>query len=463
MNLNAQHNDHGIYGVKQTDKGARVWLDGEILSRNGFKRGVAYRRTIDPKANVIRLIADPEGSYIVSGKNKRGIECPVIDLQSNRIRDITNGMDEVHAVFSDGIIQISISEMAARQIEREERLITELQNGELSESTLCIGGGMATLAIKEGFENQGYNISTKWVVDRESKYLDCATRNNRAITRKTKIIKSSLECVEPSMIEPTSICQLSLPCTGHSLSGRAKLGLKEAESHSDTTSVYGFLRLLSSINAAVYISENVKQAQDSATYILIKQTLALLGYRITEGILDSSQSGSLENRERYWFVAVSSGLPVADWSLIPTYARKYLNIGEALDPIDDKDPMWSDNNYLKAKSVRDAEDGKGFAKRQLVLPSVENVGVINRLYHKRQSTPPMLVREIDDKERLFTAPEQARFKSCDPALVKDESFTTATEILGQGIDMGQGRGIAEMIARSVFSNIKINSNSQNAA
>jgi DNA (cytosine-5)-methyltransferase 1 len=81
---------------------------------------------------------------------------------------------------------------------------------------------------------------------------------------------------------------------------------------------------------------------------------------------------------------------------------------------------------------------------------VENVGTINRLYHKRQSTPPMLVREIDDKERLFTASEQARFKSCDPALVANESFTTATEILGQGIDMGQGRGIAEMVALSVF-------------
>lgn len=446
----ANNQDHGIYGVKQTEKGARVWLDGEILARNGFKRGVSYRRSLDPKSNVIRLIADPEGSYVVSGKSRRGVECPVIDLQSNKIRDITQGMDEVHAVFDNGIIQISISEMAARQIEREEKLLAELQSGELSESTLCVGGGMATLAIKEGFENHGFKVTTKWVVDRESKYLDSAVRNNRAITTGTRILKAPLESIEPRMISSTSICSLSLPCTGHSLSGKSKLKIKEAESHTDATSVYGLMRLLAPINAAVYISENVKQAQDSATYILIKQTLALLGYRITEGLLDSEQSGSLENRERYWFVAVSSGLPVADWEAIPTYARKYLNIGEALDVIDDADPMWSDNEYLKAKSVRDAEAGKGFAKRQLVLPSVENVGTINRLYHKRQSTPPMLVREIDDKERLFTASEQARFKSCDPALVANESFTTATEILGQGIDMGQGRGIAEMIALSVF-------------
>lgn len=456
--------DSGVYSVKKTEKGARIWLDGEILARNGFTRGINYRRSLVPSSNTIRLVADPDGNYTVSGKRKGGGQCPVIDLQSKRIADFAQGADQVQVGFSDGVIEISISAMAARQVEREEKLKSELEAGTISEGTLCAGAGMATLALKEGLKAQGFDMHTDWVVDREGAYLDVGLRNNSAFMSSTTVINAPMEAVEPDMISPVSICQLSLPCTGQSSSGKAKNKIKYAEDHAtDATAVYGMMKLLSRINAAIYVSENVVEAQNSATYSLIRSTLRLLGYNIAEGVLDSEQSGSIENRRRYWFVAVSAGLPEADWSQIPHYPRRYATLGEALDPIDHDDPMWSDNQYLKDKAEKDAAEGKGF-KRQLKVPSDTSCGVINKSYAKRQSTPPYLVRpEIDDKERLFTAAEQARFKGCDPSVVQGVSFTTATEVLGQGIDMPQGRGIAEMLAMTVFAKIHTHFLSKTAA
>lgn len=64
------------------------------------------------------------------------------------------------------------------------------------------------------------------------------------------------------------------------------------------------------------------------------------------------------------------------------------------------------------------------------------------------------MRETDGKERLFTLAEQARVKQCDPSLVEGASFTTGTEALGQGIDMGQGWGVAEMIAQCVLNPLR---------
>jgi DNA (cytosine-5)-methyltransferase 1 len=442
--------DTGYYTVNEGSKGARIWLDGNILRRHGFTRGVNYIRELSDDQRVLRLRVANQGKYVVSGKSKAGDDVPVIDLQSKEISKLTHGMDTVRVDFDNGCISISISHLAAAQIRREARFAQEVKKGEISEATLCVGVGMATLALKEGFERHGLSMRTDYVVDRESTYLDLAMRNNRAIDRRTRILKGSLEEIEPSLITETSIVQLSLPCTGQSLSGRSKLKLAAAEMHpTDATAIYGVMNLLSSMNAAIYISENVKAAQKSTTYELLRKTLTILGYHIHEFVLGPEQSGSVERRERYWMLAVSTGLPQPDTDAIPVYPRRYRSIAEALDPIPDDSPMWSDNTYLKEKARRDLAAGKGFS-RSLVTPADTAVTVLNKSYAKRQSTPSMLVRpHIDDKERLFTPAEQARFKDCDPALVDGASFTLATEVLGQGIDMPQARGIAEMLADRV--------------
>ncbi len=378
--MNTANQDHTYYSVGEYRGVRRIWLEGGALAKRGFTKGVRYRRETDPDNSVIRLIADPNGKLTVSGKEKRkgtGEFLPIIDVRNQEITQITADADEVRVDFGDGEITISVAHMVQQQRRREENLREHLKQDKVTEGTLCSGVGMATLALHEGLAKHGIAMDTRWVMDRDAKYLQLAMDNNLAVSDRTRIFTGPLEAVEPKLVDSVDICQLSLPCTSHSSAGKAKNKIKHAEQHkTDATAVYGLMKLLDAINAAVYCSENVVEAAESATYTLIKSTLHLLGYNIAEGILDSNQSGSLEHRRRYWFVAVSAGLPMPDFNDIPVYPRAHERLADVLDPVADDSPMWAENTYLREKELRDIADGKGF-RRQLLTPDSERVPVIN--------------------------------------------------------------------------------------
>lgn len=446
--------DHTYYTVGENRGAARVYLQGLTLEQRGFAVGTRYRREPDLQNKVIRLIADPNGKLKVVGKEKaKGANeyWPVIDVNNKELEAVTEGAAEVRVDFDDGVITMSVAHLRRQQRIREERFKAELKENRISEGTLCAGAGMATLALHEGFARHGIAMETRWIVDREKKYLQLAVDNNPAVTKKTRVITGRMEEIEPNVLSQVSICQFSLSCRGHSPSGKSKRKIKQAESHpEDSTGILGLARLMDAINPAIWISENVRAARESASYEMLRNMLKLLNYRVVEFELNNQQSGSFENRERYWLVGVSEGLSEFDPAQIPTYPKTYQRLADLIDPIDDNDPMWSDNSYLKAKAQKDAEKGSGFAKRQLLDPeTATSCGVINRLYHKRQSTPPYIVNKAG-KERLFTLAEQARAKSCTPDLVRWASFTTGTEALGQGIDQRQAEGIAEAIVRCLM-------------
>lgn len=432
----------------------RTFIEGQVLARNKFVKGARYDREITSAG--VKMTLSETGKLVVAGKSPRGCKHvkPVIDVSNKEYAEYTHSVEQVYVSVQEGVITISIHPSEQRKAEREQAFIRASSNGQLTEGTLCVGIGMSTLALHNGLQAHGFKLRTDWVVDRESAYLDVAIRNNPAITPRTRIINSPLELVEVNTYTPVNICQFSLPCTGHSKSGKTKNAIKLAEQHpTDATGVFGLMKALETINAGVYLSENVTEAQDSATYTLIKSTLQALSYNIYETTLDSEQSGSLEERKRYWFIAVSSGLALDTNVAIPSYPRAHANLGEIMEQVDDDDAMWAENLYLKEKALRDAADGKGFA-RQLVNASTTKLGVINRHYAKKQSTPPMIARE-DGMERLLTPIEHAKAKQCDASLVADTTATTSHQGLGQGIDMKQGQGMAEFIALAICNLVKV--------
>ena len=86
----------------------------------------------------------------------------------------------------------------------------------------------------------------------------------------TQIFTASLEELEPGC-RVRECAECFAPCTGHSNSGKAKNKIKNAEQHkTDATAVFGFMRIVQSHVNPVIVSENVPQAQDSATYQLNK-------------------------------------------------------------------------------------------------------------------------------------------------------------------------------------------------
>ena len=227
-----------------------------------------------------------------------------------------------------------------------------------------------------------------------------------------------------------------MPCTGFSIAGKSKHG-KSPEAHDSATSLFGTINAIRAANPAIIISENVLQAQNSAAYALLRAEIQRLGYKIFERVMDQSDTGSIENRRRYWFVALSEGISDNfDFTTVHELARSQrpcLN-----DIIEDCIPetMWCDNIYLKEKQKRDLAAGKGFANRQLLSGEETSIGVVNRTYHKKQSTGAFLTRD-DGKERLFTSREHARVKSVPEELIANTSNTNAHEILGQSVDWRQ--------------------------
>lgn len=433
----------------------RLWLQGLRLAACGFDRGTRFRVDFDADAGHLYLVADPMGPRVVSGRQRGERWEPIVDLCNADVVRLVGEATRVRVDFSPGQLRFSVSHLDAKLAEREARFRREVAEGRLTEGTLCAGIGMATAALHEGLTSSGVRSSVQWIVDRERRYLQVAADNNHAVTDQTTIFEATLEELEPHLLSPVSVLQASLPCTGHSPAGKAKLKIVKAEDHrTDATGVFGFMRVVEATMPSVIVSENVIPARNSATYALIRAMLEALDYRLHEVELGPEQSGAIESRKRWWLVAVSKGLPQIDLSTIPVFERRYANLGELLDPVPDDDRSWSSNQYLKDKQTRDSAAGKGFAQRQLVTPESVRIGTAGRGYSKRRSTEPMLVRG-DGKERLLTPRELARAHGAPESLIADTSDQVAYEGLGQGIDHLQAVGIGRVIARDCIARARV--------
>lgn len=423
--------------VKPHRGGNRLWIEGAKLSAAQFTRGAFYDRIIDEKSKTITLSLNPAGKYKVSGRKRNDVDLPILDITLTQYSKSMPEGTRLRAIFKKGQIEISIHHEQDAQTRRESRLIDNLKlSKSLTEASVCTGGGISTAATHAAIESQGIKSKVAWVVDQEIKYLQSAYAQNFAITDDTVCFEANLEELEPHLLTEVDVFSFSLPCAGFSKAGTSKHKLSP-EQHESGTSVFGLMTAIRAANPSVIWSENVPEAKGSPIYVLIQQELIRRGYRIVEAVLDNSQTKTFENRKRYWFMAISDGLPKELISNVFEFEYKaaYSKLSDLLDDHVDES-VWSNNQYLKDKQKRDEAAGKGFAKRQLLRGNETKVGTISRFYHKRRSTEPFIVRE-DGKERLLSIFEHARAKSVPVSLIAKCNMTHGHEVLGQGVDYRQ--------------------------
>lgn len=434
----------------------RLWLESLRLAACGFEPGVRYNLIFDLDARRVILRIDADGDRLVSSRSRTlsngdKRQVPIIDIASASLRDTFEEGQKLRAVLATGEIVFDLHPMEVAREEREARTERNVQDGCVREATLCTGGGVSTWAMQEGLEAAGLRTQVDWVVDREGRYLEVACQNNPAITDATRLYEATLEEVDLCALTPVDVLQVSLPCTGHSLSGKAKRNLKCAEDHpTDALAVYGLLRILEAVNPSVVVSENVKQAANSASYAIVRAYLLAQGYNITEAVIDGEDAGTIENRERWWLVATSAGLDAGTLDLadLPRQPRRYATLGEVMEPLASEDPAWKDYAYLDAKAARDKADGKGFA-RQFVDAASTTLGTIGKGYQKARSTEPF-IKGADGKQRLLTPVEHARVKGIPESLVDGTPATLAHEILGQSILFPHAKAIAQLVGRHLL-------------
>ena len=422
------------YAKVGTNRGKRrIWIGGKKLNQCGFTHGTKYVSELDLKDFKITLKVAPEGNKKVSGKAER----PVIDLCNNDITTFAARYDKVRIILKDGLIEITPSSNLTSKEDRENRAKSPETP---TMGSVCSGAGIGTKAL--GFVSE-------WVIDRERKYLNVAEDQNDI----QLVIEGDLEDVEVDLVPSVDIMNVSLACTGHSKAGKSKHRITFGEQHpTDATAVISLCELIKAVNPSVIVSENVTEARDSASYMLLKGYLTRLGYNISEMELNGKDAGTIEQRTRYWFVATSTGLPAFDPETVKTSEKIHTSLAAIAENVPDEDPRWKEFTYLADKEVKDIAAGKGF-RRQLKSLTDTEVGTIGRGYAKCRSSEPFIKHEDGIRSRLLTPKEHARVKRIPEQFVDGISVTLAHEILGQSILWTHAEAIG-MALKEWFNQVK---------
>lgn len=430
--------------AKETKRGTRIWIEGQKLSLSGFTPDTLYAVLYDGIAKRITLSLDPVGgSKKVTKSTRNGKDRPIIDLQSKMVDSVFNAGDRLRVTFTQGQISIQQHHETTSQESREQRFQERADSGTLLKASMFTGGGISTDAIAQAIAQSGLSSRMAWVCECEQKYIESAGENCLAIDDDTAFLVGMAEEIEPHLYSEVDVLSFSMPCAGFSKAGKSK-HKQSSENHSGTA-LFGVINAIKASNPSVIISENVTEAMDSPIYQLLTSELRRTGYKVFEQILDQRHTASIENRARYWMVAVSEGIAPESLEL-PQVIQDQPTIASILES--EPNEQWSANAYLHEKAERDLAAGKGF-KRQLITGSETTCGTIGRYYAKKRSTEPFVVNS-EGLERLFTPIEHARVKSVPEHLIRGISKTTAHEILGQSVDYRQPLKLAIQL----FSNLK---------
>ena len=411
----------------------RIWLEGQKLSAAGVQPG--QRFSLQKSERSVRMLFEIEGDHTVSRKSRNGRELPVIDVRGRQLEGMFRANDRVRVVVSEGRIEVTLHHHQRTEGEREARISERINLGQpIIMGSLAHGGGVLDHAIHSGLKLSGVSSKLAFANEIEPDYLNTSIRNNPVWSKDSLALEGPMEDLEWNLLPKIDLLMAGLPCTGASLSGRAKNGLKAAEEHETAgTLFYAFLQAVSTLKPAVVVLENVPPYQNTVSMTVIRAVLHKLGYDVQEAVLNGKDFGALEHRSRLCMVASSQGLGFPSLeTLVPTGVTSQ-KLGAVLDEVAEDDQQWKTFSYLAEKEVRDKLAGKGF-RRQIVTPDSESVGTIGRGYAKARSTEPFVAHPTNpEMSRLLTPVEHARVKTIPATLVDGVSSTIAHEILGQSI------------------------------
>lgn len=434
----------------------RVWLEGAKLLREGFIPGARF--DVIPKEKSFEIKAANDGKYTISRRESRGCMLPVIDVRSDVLAVIFDGVEILRAAIRKGVIVITAHHQQQMVKERNDRFIKKVRRGlPLDFATTFHGGGILDKAVHCGFKHSGLASRIRVAIEMEDSYIESSLINNPELwDDDSVIIVSPLQQVNLSkgMIQ-CDVMVAGIPCTGASKSGRTKNKLKHAESHESAGALFfNFLQMVGALNPALVWIENVSEYQNTASMEVIRSVLTEWGYSLQEHVFDSTEYGALEQRKRLCVIAISNGLEIDfDLSAVTSAYQKKDKIHDILEDVPLDSPRWKSFDYLAEKEVRDKAAGKGFS-RQLLTGEEDHCGTIGKGYAKCRSTEPFIVHPQDKTlSRLFTPVEHARLKCVPLEVIEGLSDTTAHEILGQSVAFGVFDSIARSLGNSIISGL----------
>ena len=422
---------------------ARVWLEGQKLARGGVNVGARYALHMQEGFQRFELRPVPSDyvgeTFTVSRREKNGIVSPLFEIRSELFRKLFEVSAKLRVVIRDARIIITRSQIDMKIAERVKRFMDKLLNGQkLATLSLFHGGGVLDRAIHSGLHKAGVGSFVQVGVELEDVYLESSLRNNKELWSEESIaICGDIKEInlQGGNIPQADILVAGVPCTGASTAGRAKNKTSCAEEHEEAGSMFvDVLDWIKASNPAMVILENVKQYASTASMMVIRSVLTSLGYRIQEAVLQGTNFGALESRERLVVLATTPGIADGfEFENVVPLRSKPETLRSIMEDIPLDSDRWKDLTYLAEKEERDKAAGKGFT-RQLLTGDEASCGTIGKSYAKYRSTEPMLIHPLQSAlSRLFTPQEHAAVKTIPYEMVDGNSDTVKHEILGQSV------------------------------
>lgn len=453
---------------------SRVWLQGNILLRNGFEKGTKYARVIKDGALVLTRIDDTTemsslGDNVkileVSGRMRNDKCTPIIDVVNEQIAKMFEGIPKLKAVAIQGKITLMPEAGLIRAKARLDRLRARIATGQpLKMGSFAHGGGVLSHALEQGFEAAG--VPTKLVVANEYRedLINQAMEYNPAWSPETISLCGPMQefAFDTAIMQRVAmhigddgeldVLEAGIPCSGASIAGAAKRGLDCPEAHPEVGHlIVPFIALIARFNPGIVILENVKQYLSSASMHILRNMLRDLHYEVEERVISGKDWNALENRERIVVVGFTKGADISLERDLQMPARVERKLAEILEDVPLDDESWSEMAGLKAKEQRNIEGGKAFFRMQIFDEQDEGFNCLTKGLGKNRHTD-CKVRHPENPKllRIPTPKEHARAKGIPEVLIESLSKTIAHELLGQSVLFDPFVSVGEAIATGLL-------------
>jgi DNA (cytosine-5)-methyltransferase 1 len=433
----------------------RIYLEHTEVSPAGFQKGDRY--DIHLKNGVFRIEANPNGARKISGKIHKttGEEVPVIDINSEKLLALFDGMAAIRVMQREGEIFLLPLATEVKKKERLNRLRYKVQNGiPLEIGSLSHGGGLLSKAVHEGLHAAGVATRKGFVNEIRPELLDYASTSEEWAPTTAPLAAPMQELAFDDMamriLPKQDGMEMGLPCSGASVAGRAVRGTKQAEDHPEVGHlVVAALVILAKANPAFVIFENVIPYSNSASASILRSQLRDLGYETHETVLKGEDFNALEPRNRWCMIAVTQGMHFS-WDMLQKPEKKNVTFSDIMDDIPADSEMWSEMLGLKEKQERDIAAGKNF-RMQVFNADSTKLATITKGYARVRSTDPKISHPTNpDLLRQITVSEHAKAMQWPPNVVAGLAKTIAHELMGQGVLRTPFVAAAQLVGESIL-------------
>ena len=240
----------------------RLWLESRRLDGLGFSAGTAFR--VQQIRNGVRLIPALDGSHHVSQRRAAGRTRPIIDLANRVILESLAGWAEVRVDAGPQLIEVKPSVRAFAICERLQatRPFRTLE--------LFCGGGTLSAAIAA---HRDFRLVAG--VEIEAKYADVWQAAHPGAT----LFQADVRCIHPSEYPAHDVLVAAIPCTSHSMLGRAKKSLAAQPELGDTGDLFMCVAELVATRLPIAcVFENVPSVATSLAGLTLSHHLRQMGY-----------------------------------------------------------------------------------------------------------------------------------------------------------------------------------------